>query len=69
LPPGARPVSSPQLNELLGKALLDEQLRERLFADPESVAREFNLTEAETAAIKRLDRRKFAQTIDRLRWG
>ena len=25
--------------------------------------------EAETAAIKRLDRRKFAQTIDRLRWG
>jgi hypothetical protein len=66
---GARPVPSPQLNELLGKALLDEQLRTRLFTDPESVAREFNLTAPETEAIKRLDARKFAQAIDRLRWG
>jgi hypothetical protein len=66
---GAKPVSSPQLNELLGKALLDEQLRDRLFMDPETVAREFNLTEAETEAIKRLDRQKFAKAIDRLRWG
>jgi hypothetical protein len=64
-----RPVSSPQLNELLGKALLDEQLRDRLFTEPETVAREFNLTDAETEAIKRLDRQKFAQAIDRLRWG
>ena len=66
---GARPVPSPQLNELLGKALLDEQLRARLFTDPEGVAREFNLTESEREAIKRLDRQKFAQAIDRLRWG
>jgi hypothetical protein len=64
-----RPVSSPQLNELLGKALLDEQLRDRLFTEPETVAREFNLTDAETEAIKRLDRQRFAQAIDRLRWG
>jgi hypothetical protein len=69
LSPGAKLVSSPQLNELLGKALLDEQLRARLFADPETVAREFNLTEPETEAIKRLDRQKFAQALDRLRWG
>jgi hypothetical protein len=67
--PDVRPVSSPQLNELLGKALLDEQLRNRLFTEPETVAREFNLTEAETEAIKRLDRQRFAQAIDRLRWG
>jgi hypothetical protein len=69
LSPGAKPVSSPQLNELLGKALLDEQLRDRLFTDPETVAREFNLTGPETEAIKRLDRQKFAQAIERLRWG
>ena len=67
--PRTRPVSSAQLNELLGKALLDERLRDRLFTEPEIVAREFNLTEAETEAIKRLDRQKFAQAIDRLRWG
>jgi hypothetical protein len=69
LSPGAKPVSSPQLNELLGKALLDEQLRDRLFTDPEAVAREFNLTGPETEAIKRLDRQKFVQALDRLRWG
>jgi hypothetical protein len=69
LSPGAKPVSSPQLNELLGKALLDELLRERLFTDPETVAQEFNLTEAEAEAIKRLDRQRFSHAIDRLRWG
>ena len=57
------------MNELLGKALLDGQLCDRLFTDPETVAREFNLTEAETEAIKRLDRQKFAKALDRLRWG
>jgi hypothetical protein len=69
LSPGAKPVSSPQLNELLGKALLDEQLRDRLFTDLETVAREFNLTGPEAEAIKRLDRQKLAEAIDRLRWG
>lgn len=67
--PGTKPVSSAQLNELLGKALLDEQLRDRLFTEPEIVAREFDLTETEAEAIKRLDRLKFAQAINRLRWG
>jgi hypothetical protein len=66
---GARPVPSPQLNELLGKALLDEQLRARLFTEPDAVALEFNLTQSETEAIKRLDRQKFAQAVDQLRWS
>jgi hypothetical protein len=64
-----KPASSTHLNELLGKALLDERLRERLLTEPETVAREFGLTETETAAIKRLDRRRFAEALDRLRWG
>lgn len=53
--------------ELLSRALLDAELRDRLFAAPEAIAREFNLSGAETEAIKRLDRRKFEQTVAKLR--
>jgi hypothetical protein len=63
----ARPMPSRQLTELLSKALLDEELCDRLFADPEAVAREFNLPLAEVQAIKLLDRRKFEQMVARLR--
>ena len=65
----ARPKPSRELTELLSKALLDEQLCDRLFADPEAIAREFNLAPAEAQAIKLLDRRKFEMTIAQLRWG
>jgi hypothetical protein len=65
----AKPVPSRQLTELLSKALLDEQLCDRLFADPEAIAREFNLPPAEAQAIKLLDRRKFETTVAQLRWG
>ena len=57
--PDARPVPSRHLTELLSRALLDEELRDRLFADPEAIAREFDLPAAEAEAIKQLDRRKF----------
>jgi hypothetical protein len=65
----ARPKPSRELTELLSKALLDEQLCDRLFADPEAIAREFNLPPAEAQAIKLLDRRKFETTVAQLRWG
>jgi hypothetical protein len=64
----AKPVPSRQLTELLSKALLDEQLCDRLFADPEAIARAFNLPPAEAQAIKLLDRRKFETTVAQLRW-
>ena len=65
----ARPKPSRELTELLSKALLDEQLCDRLFADPEAIAREFNLPPAEAQAINLLDRRKFETTVAQLRWG
>jgi hypothetical protein len=69
LRPDAKPISSPQFTKLLSKALLDEELRDRIFAEPEAIAREFNLTPAEATAIKLLDRRKFAKAVDQLRWS
>jgi hypothetical protein len=65
----ARPTPSRQLTELLGRALLDKELRERVFANPEAIAREFDLPAAEAEAIKQLDRRKFEAAVARLRWG
>ncbi|HEX9468224.1 MAG TPA: hypothetical protein VF957_01650 [Bradyrhizobium sp.] len=44
-------------------------MSDRLFTDPEAIAREFNLPPAETDAIKLLDRRKFEQAVAELRWG
>ena len=65
--PGARRLPSRQLTELLCKALVDEELREKLFAHPDALAREFGLSSAESEAIKVLDRHKFEQAAARLR--
>ena len=69
LNPDARPVPSRHLTELIGRALLDRELCDRLFANPEAIARTFDLPAAEAQAIKRLDRRTFEAAIVRLRWG
>ena len=69
LDPDGRPVPSRHLTELLSRALLDQQLCDRLFADPEAIGRAFDLPAAEIEAIKLLDRRKFEATVARLRWG
>jgi hypothetical protein len=64
-----RPTPSRELTDLLSRALLDQELRERIFANPEATAREFDLASAEAQAIKQLDRGKFEATVARLRWG
>jgi hypothetical protein len=65
----SRPMPSRQLTELLSRALLDEELCERLFTDPEAVAREFDLPRAEAEALQLIDRDKFKQAVAQLRWG
>lgn len=65
----ASPMPSPRLTELLAKALLDEELCDRLFADPETVAREFDLPREEVQALHLIDRSKFRQAVARLRSG
>ena len=65
----AKPIPSRQLIELLSRAVLDEELSSRLFADPAAIAREFNLLDAEIGLLALLDRRKFEQIAAGLRWG
>jgi hypothetical protein len=63
--PGKQP--SRQMVELLCKALLDTELCDRFFADPEVTAQEFGLEGEEVKALKRLDRQVFEQKIIELR--
>lgn len=62
-----RPLPGRQLVELLSKALLDEELCDRLFKEPQAVAQAFGLSANEAQAIKRLDRRAFEQRVALLR--
>jgi len=64
---GAKHPPSRQLVELLCKALLDEELREKLFTGPDAVAREFGLAPAEGEAIKLIARQRFEEAAARLR--
>ncbi|KJC61217.1 hypothetical protein UP10_10135 [Bradyrhizobium sp. LTSPM299] len=61
------PTPSRQLKELLSRALLDEELRARLLADPGSIARELNLAPAEAQALTRLDCAAFERRAARMR--
>jgi hypothetical protein len=67
--PDARPVPSRHLTELIGRALLDRELCDRLLADPEAIARAIDRPAAEAEGLKLLDRRTFEAAILRLRWG
>jgi len=62
-----RRLPSRQLVELLSRVLLDRQLRDALFADPEAVARAFDLGPDETQRVKRLDRQRLEQRVAVLR--
>ena len=48
------------VERLVGRAILDAEFRERLFADPEKTVREegFNLNKKEMAALKEVDAEK-----------
>ena len=62
-----RRLPSRQLVELLSRVLLDRQLRDALFADPEAVSRAFDLGPDETQMVKRLDRQRLEQRVAVLR--
>jgi hypothetical protein len=51
---------------LLGKALTDKDLRSKLFADPDAPAREFDLSEPDAEAIKKLEAAKFEHAATQL---
>jgi hypothetical protein len=55
-------MSREAVERIIGKAVVDSQFREALFADPDRVLGSFELTEEELAALKTID----AETMETL---
>jgi hypothetical protein len=55
-----------ELSELLGRALLDQDLRARLMADPQGATTEMglNLNEEQLAGLKATDLSKLSEGLD-----
>jgi hypothetical protein len=52
-------VSVEKLKQLVDRALSDEGYAERLFEDPEKIAREHELSDDETLVVKQMNREQF----------
>jgi hypothetical protein len=59
-------MASKDLERLIGRAVLDQKFRERLFADPEKAIREagFELSDEEMAALKRIDPQQARDAVE-----
>jgi hypothetical protein len=60
-------MSKEAVEAIIGKAVLDSQFREALFATPEEVLAEYDLTEEEVVALRAIDfetMESFAGTLD-----
>jgi len=61
-------VSQQALEAVIGRAVIDEEFRLRLFADPEAALDGYALTEGEVAALKRVDAESLEACGSRLAW-
>lgn len=52
--------------ELLGQALIDKNLREKLLTSPEDVAGDFDLTASELQSLRSIDREKLEDAARKL---
>lgn len=53
-------MSQKELEAVIGRAIVDMEFRDRLFADPCATLEEYELSEAELAALKKMD----VETLD-----
>lgn len=55
-----------EMQELLGRALVDEAFRARFFDDPRQAARDagYDLTAEQLAALKTIDTQSIAEALD-----
>lgn len=63
---GEGEIAHARIEQVLGKAMLDEGFQETLFTDPEKVGRELGLNESGIALVKKIDRKAFKEFKKRL---
>jgi len=56
--------ASKGLTELIGRALMDEQFREKLFIDRTDAVKDYSLTEADRTALDQLSRDDLQQNAE-----
>lgn len=54
------------LMELIGRALIDPKLRERVYKEPEALAKEYQLAPQDEDALRHMDRAKLEEAADQL---
>ena len=54
------------LMELLGKAVVDPEFRNKLFAEPDAVADQYGLAPSDKAALKTIDRAKIDEAASQI---
>lgn len=61
-------MAKKDVERLIGRAVLDPDFREKLFADPEKAIREagLELTETEMAGLMEVDREKARAAVDEM---
>lgn len=58
------PQASKGLTELIGRALMDEKFREKLFDDRAAAVKEYNLTQADQMALEHLTPKDLQQNAE-----
>jgi hypothetical protein len=61
MPESNEPVQKRGFMELVGRAVMDPEIREKLFSDPDSLARQYGLSPGDTEALKGIDRAKLEE--------
>jgi hypothetical protein len=67
--PGQQPQPSPSLVELLGRAVTDEQFRDKLYTDQENATKGYMLTDADREALANLPRDELEKQAQRFGAG
>jgi hypothetical protein len=64
---GANPTTESRgLMELLGRAVLDPEVRNKLFKEPDLLATQYGLAPKDAEALKRIDRAKIEEAASQI---
>jgi hypothetical protein len=61
-----QPTQGNGLMELLGRALIDPKVRDQIYSDPDTLAKQYNLGPVDRDALKNLERSKLDEAASQL---
>lgn len=61
MPESNQPPKNRGFMELVGRAVMDPEVRKQLFSNPDALAKQYDLSPADTEALKGIDREKLEE--------